>query len=149
MIFAGASAFRLNTSHSREDDHVKNIQLIRTVSASLKSHIPIILDLQGPKIRVGNISEAIEISKGDILTLEATDNIGNKNIIPVDYEGIAQDVSIGSEILLDDGKIVGKGKHLELLNSCRVYREIVKSQLSDKEYEAEIKKAGKQNKSIE
>ncbi|MBO5947818.1 pyruvate kinase [bacterium] len=105
LIFAGASAFRLNTSHSREDDHVKNIQLIRTVSASLKSHIPIILDLQGPKIRVGNISEAIEISKGDILTLEATDNIGNKNIIPVDYEGIAQDVSIGSEILLDDGKI--------------------------------------------
>ena len=46
-------------------------------------------------------------------------------------------------VVLDNGKIVGKGKHLELLNSCSVYQEIVKSQLSDKEFASELKLAGK------
>ena len=46
-------------------------------------------------------------------------------------------------LVLDDGHVVGKGKHLELLKSCKVYQEIVKSQLSDKEYDAEMKKAGR------
>ena len=46
-------------------------------------------------------------------------------------------------VVLDNGKVVGKGKHLELLKSCSVYQEIVKSQLSDKEYASELKLAGK------
>ena len=45
--------------------------------------------------------------------------------------------------MLNNGKVVGKGEHLELLNSCEVYREIVKSQLSDKEYKAELRLAEK------
>ena len=51
--------------------------------------IPILVDLQGPKIRVGNIAQPIEIKEGDILTLVATDNLDYKNIIPVDYDGNA------------------------------------------------------------
>lgn len=105
LIIAGASMFRLNTSHGKEEDHAKNIKLIREISKELKKYIPILVDLQGPKIRVGNIAQPIEIKEGDILTLEATDNLDYKNIIPVDYDGIAQDVSVGSKILLDDGKI--------------------------------------------
>ena len=105
LIKAGASMFRLNTSHGSEGDHAKNIENIRLVSKELGKHIPILVDLQGPKIRVGNISEPKEIKIGDILTLEATDDISNKDIIPVDYEGIANDVTVGSKILLDDGKV--------------------------------------------
>lgn len=105
LILAGTSIFRLNTSHGKEEDHAKNIESIRSVSKFLNKYIPILVDLQGPKIRVGNIQQPIEISEGDILTLQATDNVNNTNVIPVDYEGIAQDVSIGSKILIDDGKI--------------------------------------------
>lgn len=46
-------------------------------------------------------------------------------------------------VVLNNGRVVGKGKHLELLNKCTVYQEIVKSQLSDVEYARELKKAGK------
>lgn len=105
LILAGTSIFRLNTSHGKEEDHAKNIKCIRDVSKELKKYIPILIDLQGPKIRVGNIPSPIEIKEDDILTLEATNNTDNINIIPVDYDGIAKDVSIGSKILLDDGKI--------------------------------------------
>lgn len=105
LILAGVSMFRLNTSHGKEEDHAKNIKNIREISKELKKFIPILVDLQGPKIRIGNIAQPIEIKEGDILTLEATDDISKPNIIPVDYAGIAKDVSIGSKILLDDGKI--------------------------------------------
>ena len=48
-------------------------------------------------------------------------------------------------VVLNNGKVVGKGKHLELLKSCKIYQEIVKSQYSDKEYAAELKKAERGN----
>lgn len=105
LLLAGVSMFRLNTSHGKEEDHAKNIKNIREISIELGKYIPIMVDLQGPKIRVGNIPQSLEIKEGDVLTLEATDNNLKPNIIPVDYDGIAKDVSIGSHILLDDGKI--------------------------------------------
>ena len=105
LILAGVSMFRLNTSHDKEEEHARRIQTIRTISKELGRYIPILVDLQGPKIRVGNLPQSIEIKEGDILTLEATNNIENKDIIPVDYDGIAKDVTVGSKILLDDGKI--------------------------------------------
>lgn len=105
LIEAGATMFRLNTSHGNEEMHAQNIKYIREVSKELKRYIPILIDLQGPKIRVGNIAAPIEIKEGQELVLEATDDISNPQIIPVDYEGIANDVKAGDKILLDDGKI--------------------------------------------
>ena len=64
LILAGASMFRLNTSHGKEDDHAKNIKNIREISKELKKYIPILVDLQGPKIRVGNIHQSVEIKEG-------------------------------------------------------------------------------------
>lgn len=105
LIEAGATMFRLNTSHGTEEMHAKNIETIRKVSKETGIYIPILVDLQGPKIRVGNIPEPIKIKEGQELILEATDKVNNPEIIPVDYEGIANDVKDGDKILLDDGNI--------------------------------------------
>ena len=105
LVEAGATMFRLNTSHGTEEMHAKNIETIRKISKETGIYIPILVDLQGPKIRVGNIPESIKIKEGQELILEATDKVNNPEIIPVDYEGIANDVKDGDKILLDDGNI--------------------------------------------
>ncbi len=105
LVEAGATMFRLNTSHGTEEMHATNIETIRKVSKETGIYIPILVDLQGPKIRVGNIPEPIKIKEGQDLILEATDKVNNPEIVPVDYEGIANDVKAGDKILLDDGNI--------------------------------------------
>lgn len=110
---AGASMFRLNTSHGSAATHLENIKHIRQVSKDLNVFIPVLIDLQGPKIRVGNISEPINICENDVIKLKHGDFDYCENLIPVDYAGIADDVKSGDKILLDDGKI-----GLEVIDSC-------------------------------
>ena len=105
LVKAGANMFRLNTSHGTALDHKKNIENIRKVSKECNTYIPILVDLQGPKIRVGNITTPINITKNDTIILSGDSSIQDSFIIPVDYPQIANDVSIGEKILLDDGKI--------------------------------------------
>ena len=105
LIKNGVSMFRLNTSHGCEDSHAKIIKIIREVSKNLNKYIPILVDLQGPKIRVGNIAEPYEVEIGQEIVIEAKDNNYTNGILPVDYAGIANDVSIDDKILIDDGKV--------------------------------------------
>ncbi len=102
---AGANMFRLNTSHGSEEFHANNIKFIRQVSKDIGIFIPVLIDLQGPKIRVGNIPNPREIKVGEEIILEASNDVNNLEFIPVDYDGIANDVKVGEKILLDDGKI--------------------------------------------
>lgn len=105
LVMAGASMFRLNTSHNTVDEHAKTIDKIRAIEKKLKIFIPIMVDLQGPKIRVGNLIEPIPLEVGKELVLEYGLEQTNQHIVPVDYKGIADDVHEGEYILLDDGKI--------------------------------------------
>lgn len=105
LIKAGVKTFRVNTSHGNKEEHAKNIDTIRKISKSLNAHIPIMIDLQGPKIRVGNLKEPITlIDHQEILIIPGYET-ENTDIIPVDYLGIVNDVKKGDKILLDDGKI--------------------------------------------
>ena len=105
LIKAGVSMFRLNTSHGSEEMHKSNIELIRKASAEQKKYIPVLVDLQGPKIRVGNIPTPVEIRKGMEITLTPNEDYDKTTEIPVDYKDIAKDVNVGDKIMLDDGKI--------------------------------------------
>ena len=100
LIDAGVSMFRLNTSHGTEEEHALNIKTIRKESP----FTPVLVDLQGPKIRVGNLAEPVQISIGQELILQPEAE-AESCVIPVDYEGIANDVRKGEKILLDDGKV--------------------------------------------
>lgn len=101
---AGVTMFRLNSSHETPEVHLERLNYIREIEKEEKTLIPVLLDLQGPKIRIGELKESFEIRKNDMLKFKhQTEMTGD--IIPVDYEGIAQDVKIGEKILIDDGKL--------------------------------------------
>lgn len=105
LIKAGVNVFRLNTSHGSMDDHREKFNRIRKVSKKLDAFCSVMIDLQGPKIRVGTLKENIDLKTGDRAIFAHQNKALEEGVIPVDYEGIAQDVQKGSRILLDDGKI--------------------------------------------
>lgn len=105
LIEAGANIFRLNTSHGNIDYHREKIRLIKKTSEKMGVFAAVMVDLQGPKIRVGNLREEILIKNGDKLVFEHLKEQQEDGIIPVDYEGISNDVKEGSRILIDDGKL--------------------------------------------
>lgn len=105
LLRAGANVFRLNTSHGTMDSHKQKFEMIRRVSEKLNACCAIMIDLQGPKIRVGILKNEIDLKNGDSVVFAHVAEQIEPNIIPVDYEGIARDVQSGSKILLDDGKI--------------------------------------------
>ena len=104
LLKAGVTMFRLNSSHGDVDMHKQNLTFIREIEKEEKTLIPVLLDLQGPKIRIGNLPESIEIKKGQILKFRHQAEVTG-DILPVDYKGMANDVTPGEMILIDDGKI--------------------------------------------
>ena len=105
LILAGANVFRLNTSHGTMDYHREKIRLIKNVAKHMGIYIATLVDLQGPKIRIGNLFKEIEIKNGDKLVFQHSLEQTDEGIIPVDYAGISNDVRTGSRVLIDDGKL--------------------------------------------
>jgi pyruvate kinase len=104
LILEGARIFRLNFSHGKHEDHLANIELIRRISQTIGIEATIIGDLCGPKIRVGSFVDGkIQINKGDTVTLDTNPCMGANNLIHSQYALLAQEVSLGTRILLDDG----------------------------------------------
>ena len=108
----GVTMFRLNSSHGDVEMHKTNLSYIREIEKEEKTLIPVLLDLQGPKIRIGNLPESIEIKKGQILKFRHQPEITG-DILPVDYKGMADDVTPGEKIMIDDGKIQLEVKNVE------------------------------------
>lgn len=104
LFKAGVTMFRINSSHETPEVHKKTLDLIREVEKEEKKLIPVLLDLQGPKIRIGSLNNPIELKKGDIVKFRHQDKLED-DIIPVDYAGIAEDVHKDEKILIDDGKL--------------------------------------------
>ncbi|MGI8949963.1 MAG: pyruvate kinase [Chitinophagaceae bacterium] len=107
LVKAGVNIFRLNFSHGSQEDKIKIIQFIRTINDTEPYNISILGDLQGPKLRIGEIENgALEIVTGDILTFTSKEKvIGNKEKIYVSYPNLHEDVHVGEKILIDDGKL--------------------------------------------
>ncbi len=106
LINAGADGFRLNFSHGSYDYFEKVFERIHNVCTKSSLPIPILIDLQGPKIRIGELSHStIEIFSGNIIEI-TTENIkGTEKIISTSYKNLPQDARIGDVILIDDGLI--------------------------------------------
>ncbi|MCU0569305.1 MAG: pyruvate kinase [Oculatellaceae cyanobacterium Prado106] len=105
MLEAGMSVARLNFSHGSYDDHAHTVQLLRSVATELDTPITILQDLQGPKIRVGNLPNgAIDLLEGSPLTLFPLDEWPEQpDTVAIDYPYLAQEATPGTQILLDDG----------------------------------------------
>ncbi len=103
---AGVNVFRLNFSHGSYEDKLRIINYINQINLTEPYTIAILADLQGPKLRVGEIENgSMSLSPGDILTFTNEKCVGTKEKIYVSYPNLAQDVEIGNKILIDDGKI--------------------------------------------
>lgn len=106
LVKAGANVFRLNFSHGTHENKAAIIQAIREINKNHPYNISILADLQGPKLRVGEIeNNALPLEVGDVLTFTNTKCVGTKEKIYVSYPNLADDVKIGNIILIDDGKI--------------------------------------------
>ena len=106
LIEAGATTLRLNFSHGTHEDHQRSIRLIRQLSFELNQPVGILQDLQGPKIRLGKFDQgAIQLAKGDAFVLTSEPILGTQERACVTYDKLAEEVPVGSTILLDDGKV--------------------------------------------
>ena len=107
LVKAGVNVFRLNFSHGTHEDKAKIIEHIRKINLSEPYNISILADLQGPKLRVGDIKDgALPIVPGDILTFTSREKVvGTKEKIYISYPNLHHDVEVGNKILIDDGKL--------------------------------------------
>jgi len=106
LIHAGMDAARLNFSHGERKDHITRIRLIRQASISAGKPIAIIQDLQGPKLRVGNMqNDGVALKRGAIVTLTAKKVVGTSSLISITYPRLAKDLRPGDTVLFDDGRL--------------------------------------------
>ena len=107
LVKAGVNVFRLNFSHGDHEDKAKIIEHIRNINITEPYNISILGDLQGPKLRVGEMKDGgLPIAPGDILTFTSKEKVvGTKEKIYVSYPNLHHDVQVGNKILIDDGKL--------------------------------------------
>src|SRR5688572_8109231 len=121
LVKAGVNVFRLNFSHGGHEDKARVIDDIRKINSTEPYNISILGDLQGPKLRVGEIeNNALDIKPGDILTFTNEKIVGNKDRIYVSYPNLHADVKIGNMIMIDDGKLEVKVMGIEKNNDVKV-----------------------------
>jgi pyruvate kinase len=107
MVRAGVDVVRLNFSHGSAEDHLARASLVKEIARKTGRTVAIMCDLQGPKIRVGRFRDGrITLAKGQKFVLDATCEMGDETRAGLDYKELPRDVSEGSVLLLDDGKIV-------------------------------------------
>jgi pyruvate kinase len=101
---AGLSVARINFSHSTHEQHAATIALVREAAKALGRPVALLGDLQGPRIRVGDLRAPIALPDGSDLTL-APEQVAGPNEVPVTYESLATDVHVGDRVLINDGLI--------------------------------------------
>jgi pyruvate kinase len=106
----GVDVFRLNFSHGTHEDHLKVIKYVREINQEMGTHIALLQDLQGPKIRVNEMKDGTVLKPKETLVITTRELVGDSEIVSTSYKGMPNDVKIGDMILIDDGKIELKVK---------------------------------------
>ena len=106
LVKNGLNVARLNFSHGSHEEHQKRIELIKEVRRELNTPIAILLDTKGPEIRTGKFKDPeVHLVEGQEFTITTRDVLGDNTTCNVSYLGIANDVKVGDQILIDDGLI--------------------------------------------
>jgi len=107
MIDAGLDVVRMNFSHGTAREHIERVELVRALARKAGRSIGVLVDLQGPKIRIGRfVHDRITLSTGDKFVLDAECKLGDAGRVGLDYQNLPKDVAPGDTLLLDDGRIV-------------------------------------------
>ena len=106
MFLAGVDVFRLNASHGTQEDHARRLKAVRDLAAELKVNVGILMDLQGPKIRLGTFENGgcmLETTSKFCITTEQV--VGTSERASTSYKEFAKDVNPGDQVLLADGSV--------------------------------------------
>ena len=107
LIQAGVNVFRVNFSHASHAEVLETVSNIREISTSTNTHVAILGDLQGPKIRLGTVEENSKVKKGDLISITTNRvDFGNSSLVSINYPDFPKDVSENEKILVDDGKLI-------------------------------------------
>jgi pyruvate kinase len=106
LFEAGADVFRLNFSHGGHEDHKRRYDIIRAMEEKYHRSIGILLDLQGPKLRVGQFEGGkVKLKQGNNFRLDLSDGLGDENRVSLHHPEIFEVLEEGTDLLLDDGNI--------------------------------------------
>jgi pyruvate kinase len=106
LIEAGMNMARLNLSHGSYEEHQNRLDRVREASAAAKVPVAILVDLQGPKIRLGKFSDGPhDLVRGDIFTITTDDILGTKDRVSTTFKNLPGDCKPGDRLLIDDGKV--------------------------------------------
>jgi pyruvate kinase len=106
LLASGVDVFRLNASHGTQEEHRARIEAVRTAAKEACAHPGILLDLQGPKIRLGRFeNKEVVLQAGSAFTITTESLLGNGEIASTGYKNFARDVKAGDRILLADGTV--------------------------------------------
>lgn len=115
-ILAGADVFRANFSHGQLAMHEKRIQMVRGIAEECGKTVAILIDLQGPKIRIGRFkNQKIILKEGQLFVLDPAlgSDDGTDDVVSLDYKDLPKDVRASDTLLLDDGRIVMEVQKIE------------------------------------
>ena len=104
LAWAGMDAARLNFSHGSADDHLQRLRAVRRAQELIGRPLAVIADLQGPKIRIGQLPDPHSVNPGDTVVLAAAGR-GGPGELEVTFAGLADAVTPGQELLIDDGRV--------------------------------------------
>jgi pyruvate kinase len=106
LVDAGMDVARLNLSHGSYEDHESVYRMVRQASDDSGKAVGVLVDLQGPKIRLGTFADGpVQVSHGDEFTITTRDVDGDKSCCSTTYDGLPGDVQKGDQILIDDGNV--------------------------------------------
>ena len=110
ILEAGVNVVRINFSHGNADEHIGRVEKVRAWAKANNTFVGVLMDLQGPKIRIANFKDGIKIKLeiGDSFTLDADldNDSGDQNSVGIAYKTLPQEVKVGNTLLLDDGRTV-------------------------------------------
>lgn len=113
LVESGANAFRLNFSHGSYEDKTKHVKWVREVEKEVGRPLAILQDLQGPKIRLGELDQEYTLEIGDVFTLDSNPEMGNKHRCYLPHRSILDSLAEGDPVFINDGlvqmKVIEKG----------------------------------------
>jgi len=110
MFIAGLDVVRLNFSHGTHAGHSASVKIVRSLNKKMKRAIRIMQDLEGYRIRIGELARPLEFKRHSYIYLTQESIIGDNNEIPFDYIGPLKSIKSGTPVFIDDGKILGEVK---------------------------------------
>ncbi len=105
LLAAGAASFRMNFSHGSHESHAARFDAVREAAARARRHVPIVSDLQGPKLRVGTLpGGTLTLGFGDEVEMRLGET-APEGVLPLPHEALFEALAAGDAVMIDDGKV--------------------------------------------